>query len=92
MLIDSACDQAGCRPARAQARPERRLRGCSLSNSASCWRGNLFIGARLAKASVEQISVAVIPFCVAYMLSMAFVVALPQVVVWLPNLVFGVGK
>ncbi|MBL8324541.1 MAG: TRAP transporter large permease [Rubrivivax sp.] len=54
--------------------------------------GNLFIGARLAKASVEQISVAVIPFCVAYILGMAFVVALPQVVVWLPNLVFGVGK
>jgi tripartite ATP-independent transporter DctM subunit len=54
--------------------------------------GNLFIGARLAKASVEQISVAVLPFCLAYVFGMAFVVALPQVVVWLPNLIFGVGK
>ncbi|MFN0182737.1 MAG: TRAP transporter large permease [Aquabacterium sp.] len=54
--------------------------------------GNLFIGARLAKASVEQISVAVIPFCVAYILGMAFVVALPELVVWLPNLVFGKGR
>jgi C4-dicarboxylate transporter DctM subunit len=54
--------------------------------------GNLFIGARLAKASVEQISVAVIPFCLAYIFGMAFVVALPQVVGWLPILGFGVGR
>lgn len=54
--------------------------------------GNLFIGARLAKASVEQISVAVIPFCFAYVVGMVFVVALPELVLWLPNLVFGPGK
>ncbi len=54
--------------------------------------GNLFIGARLAKASIEQISVAVIPFCFAYIFGMAFVVAFPELVVWLPNLVFGPGK
>lgn len=54
--------------------------------------GNLFIGARLAKASVEQISVAVIPFCFAYIVGMVFVVAVPELVVWLPNLVFGPGK
>ncbi len=54
--------------------------------------GNLFIGARLAKASVEQISVAVIPFCFAYIVGMVFVVAVPELVVWLPDLVFGPGK
>jgi tripartite ATP-independent transporter DctM subunit len=54
--------------------------------------GNLFIGARLAKASVEQISVAVIPFCVAYVVGMAFVVAVPDVVNWLPNLIFGLSR
>ena len=54
--------------------------------------GNLFIGARLAKATVEQVSVAVLPFCVAYIVGMVFVVAMPQLVVWLPNLVFGPGK
>lgn len=54
--------------------------------------GNLFIGARLAKASVEQISLAVIPFCFAYIVGMVFVVALPELVLWLPNLVFGPGK
>lgn len=54
--------------------------------------GNLFIGARLAKATVEQISVAVIPYCIAYTLGMIFVVAAPQAVVWLPNLIFGPGK
>ncbi len=54
--------------------------------------GNLFIGARLAKASIEQISVAVIPFCFAYIFGMAFVVAFPELVVWLPNLIFGPSK
>jgi C4-dicarboxylate transporter DctM subunit len=54
--------------------------------------GNLFIGAKLAKATIEQISVAVIPFCVAYIVGMVFVVAVPQLVVWLPNLIFGPGK
>jgi tripartite ATP-independent transporter DctM subunit len=54
--------------------------------------GNLFIGARLAKASVEQISLAVIPFCLAYIVGMVFVVALPQMVLWLPNLMFGAAK
>jgi C4-dicarboxylate transporter DctM subunit len=54
--------------------------------------GNLFIGAKLARASIEQISVAVIPFCLAYVLGMAFVVAFPAVVLWLPNLIFGVAR
>jgi tripartite ATP-independent transporter DctM subunit len=54
--------------------------------------GNLFIGAKLARASIEQISVAVIPFCLAYVLGMGFVVAFPNLVLWLPNLVFGLGK
>jgi C4-dicarboxylate transporter DctM subunit len=54
--------------------------------------GNLFIGARLAKASVEQISIAVIPFCLAYIAGMVFVVAFPEIVVWLPNLIFGPSK
>jgi tripartite ATP-independent transporter DctM subunit len=54
--------------------------------------GNLFIGAKLARASIEQISVAVIPYCMAYVAGMAFVVAFPALVLWLPNLVFGPGK
>jgi tripartite ATP-independent transporter DctM subunit len=54
--------------------------------------GNLFIGAKLARASIEQISVAVIPYCMAYVLGMAFVVAFPPLVLWLPNLIFGPGK
>lgn len=53
---------------------------------------NLFIGARLAKASIEQLSVAVIPFCFAYIVGMVFVVAFPELVVWLPNLIFGPSK
>jgi nitrate reductase NapE component len=39
-----------------------------------------------------HVTLAVIPFCLAYILGMAFVVALPELVVWLPNLVFGPGK
>lgn len=54
--------------------------------------GNLFIAARLARASIEQISLAVIPFCLAYVLGMAFVVASPEMVLWLPNLIFGPSK
>lgn len=54
--------------------------------------GNLFIGAKLARASIEQISVAVIPYCMAYVFGMAFVVAFPALVLWLPNLVFGYTK
>lgn len=54
--------------------------------------GNLFIGAKLARTSIEQISVAVIPYCLAYVLGMAFVVAFPAIVLWLPNLIFGVAR
>jgi tripartite ATP-independent transporter DctM subunit len=54
--------------------------------------GNLFIGAKLARTSIEQISLAVLPFCLAYVLGMAFVVAFPGAVLWLPNLVFGASR
>jgi TRAP-type C4-dicarboxylate transport system permease large subunit len=33
--------------------------------------------------------VAVLPFCLAYIVGMVFVVAFPPLVVWLPNLIFG---
>ena len=54
--------------------------------------GNLNISAKLAKISIEDLSVAVLPFILAYIIGLVFLVVLPEVTLFLPNLVYGVSQ
>ncbi len=51
--------------------------------------GNLNVGARISGATIEQISVAVLPFILAYIIGLLFVILIPDATLWLPNLVYG---
>ncbi len=51
--------------------------------------GNLNVAARISGATIEQISVAVLPFIVAYVLGLLFLIFWPEATLWLPNLVYG---
>jgi C4-dicarboxylate transporter DctM subunit len=50
---------------------------------------NLFVAMRLAKVSLGDVSVAALPFLVAYFIVVAVVAFVPAIAVWLPNLVYG---
>lgn len=54
--------------------------------------GNLFIAARIAKVSVEQVSIAVLPFCIPYVAGLVFLMFLPDWALWLPNFAFGPAR
>ena len=51
--------------------------------------GNLNVGARISGATIEQISVAVLPFILAYIAGLLFLIFVPGATLWLPNLVYG---
>ena len=51
--------------------------------------GNLNVGARISGATIEQISVAVLPFILAYIAGLLFLIFVPEATLWLPNLVYG---
>ena len=50
---------------------------------------NLFVAARITNLGIDRISVAVIPFVFAYILILVIIAALPDLVTWLPNLLYG---
>jgi C4-dicarboxylate transporter DctM subunit len=50
---------------------------------------NLFVAARITNLGIDRISVAVIPFVFAYIFILVIIAALPDLVTWLPNLVYG---
>ena len=50
---------------------------------------NLFVAARITNLGIDKISVAVLPFLFAYIAVLVFVSLFPDVVTWLPNLVYG---
>ena len=50
---------------------------------------NLFVAARITNLGIDKISVAVLPFLLAYIAVLVFVSLFPDVVTWLPNLVYG---
>lgn len=52
---------------------------------------NLFVAMRLTGVGIDKISVAVLPYLVAYSLVIVLIALFPQIVTWLPNLVYGKG-
>lgn len=50
---------------------------------------NLFVGMKIAKVSLEEISKSTIPFIFVYILVLLLLVFVPSISTWLPNLVFG---
>jgi C4-dicarboxylate transporter DctM subunit len=50
---------------------------------------NLFVASKISKATIEEVSVAVLPFLLAYVLVYVIMVFAPGVVLFLPNLFYG---
>ncbi len=50
---------------------------------------NLFVAARVAGTSIEDVSVGVLPLLLPYVLMMVALVFLPELATWLPDLVYG---
>lgn len=51
--------------------------------------GNLSVAARISGVSLERISVAVVPFILAYIIGLLVLIALPELSVFLPNWAYG---
>lgn len=51
--------------------------------------GNLNVAARISGITIEQVSVAVLPFILAYVLGLLFLIFWPEATLWLPNFVYG---
>ena len=54
--------------------------------------GNLNVAARITGISIEQVSVAVLPFILAYVIGLMFLIVWPEATLWLPNLFYGVAR
>ena len=50
---------------------------------------NLFVAARITNLGIDKISIAVLPFLLAYIGVLIFVSLFPDLITWLPNLVYG---
>ncbi|NIA67997.1 TRAP transporter large permease [Pelagibius litoralis] len=53
--------------------------------------GNLNVASRISGISIESISVAVLPFILAYVLGLLFMIFIPEATLWLPDAVYGVA-
>ncbi|MEM8814053.1 MAG: TRAP transporter large permease [Pseudomonadota bacterium] len=53
---------------------------------------NLTVAARISGISIERISVAVLPFILAYIIGMVIIIFLPELTLALPNWLYGVAK
>ncbi len=51
--------------------------------------GNLSVAARISGISIERISVAVLPFILAYIIGLLILIAFPEIAVLLPNWLYG---
>ena len=51
--------------------------------------GNLNVAARISGISIEAVSVAVLPFILAYCAGLLVIIFFPGFVTWLPDLVYG---
>jgi C4-dicarboxylate transporter DctM subunit len=54
--------------------------------------GNLNIASKIARVSIEDLSVAVLPFILAYLIGLLFLIFFPEATLFLPDLVYGVSK
>ena len=50
---------------------------------------NLFVAARITNLGIDKISIAVVPFLLAYIGVLIFVSLFPDLITWLPDLVYG---
>ncbi len=50
---------------------------------------NLFVAMRLTGVSIDKISVAVLPYLVAYLVVVVLIALFPEIVTWLPDRVYG---
>ena len=53
---------------------------------------NLFVATRLTGQSIDRISIAVIPFLIAYVLVVVVIGIFPTIVTFLPDLAYGVSR
>jgi len=53
---------------------------------------NLTVAARISGISMERISVAVVPFILAYIVGMLVLILFPDIVLFLPNWLYGAAK
>jgi C4-dicarboxylate transporter DctM subunit len=53
---------------------------------------NLTVAARISGISIERISVAVLPFILAYIIGMVILILIPDLTLVLPNWAYGVAK
>ncbi len=53
---------------------------------------NLTVASRISGVSIERISVAVLPFIVAYIVGMVIIILLPDLTLFVPNLAFGPSR
>lgn len=53
---------------------------------------NLTVAARISGISIERISVAVLPFILAYIIGMLILIMFPDIALWLPNKFYGEAK
>ncbi len=53
---------------------------------------NLTVAARISGISMERISVAVVPFILAYIIGLLILILFPDIVLFLPNWLYGVAK
>ncbi|MGP1254755.1 MAG: TRAP transporter large permease [Kiloniellales bacterium] len=51
--------------------------------------GNLNVAARLTNISIEQVSIGVLPFILPYMIMMLAMIVFPEIITFLPDLVYG---
>jgi C4-dicarboxylate transporter DctM subunit len=54
--------------------------------------GNLNVAARISGITIEQVSVAVLPFILAYMAGLLLLIFFPELALWLPDLVYGPAR
>ena len=54
--------------------------------------GSLNVASRISGATIEQVSVAVLPFIAAYIGGLLLLVFWPQATLWLPDLAYGIAR
>ena len=54
--------------------------------------GNLNVASRISGITIEQVSVAVMPFIIAYSLGLLMLIFFPEISLWLPDAIYGEAK
>lgn len=54
--------------------------------------GNLNVAARISGISIERVSLAVLPFILAYCVGLLLIIFVPELSLWLPDLIYGPAR